>query len=457
MGHDMLSNIRSVLRGDVTVEAIAKERLAILEKENPRVNAVVECHPDLLLAQAREIDAKVRQGKAGRLAGAVVTVKDNLDVKGMRSTAGFARLKDNLAAEDCEAVFKLRAEDALILGKTNMPPGAMDAQTDNPVYGRTCHPLFPERTCGGSSGGGACAVKLDICDADIGNDLMGSIRIPAHFCGIFGFVPTGSAISLHGFAGGKPMGSTLSKMLRIGLQAKTPEVIEVLYSVLTEYGFPSANGELGNRLKIAWSLDCGGLPLGKDSRECLKGFLERIGENNDLYELQGDDYPFNLARESFIKLLYGAIASTLPPAAFIAARYLMGNKHMDRRLKTYLEAENQREECKRAMRRLMERFDCLLTPVTATPAFPHMKPDRVVNGQPFYGDFGVDGQKTLYATANLGYTTPFFTADPVMSMPAGVTEEGLPVGVQVVCGAYRENGLMRIGKRLREEGMDKSI
>ena len=451
MGHDMLSNIRSVLSLGKSVEAIALERLAILEKENPRVNAVVECHPDLVLSQAREIDTKVKQGKAGRLAGAVITVKDNLNVKGMRTTAGFTRLKDNLAAEDCEAVRRLRAEDALILGKTNMPPGAMDAQTDNPVYGRTNHPMFPDRTCGGSSGGGACAVKLDISDADVGNDLMGSIRIPAHFCGIYGFVPTGGAISLQGFAGGKPMGSTLSNMLRIGLQAKTPEAIGLLYSVLAEHGFPCVRGDLGSRLRIAWSLDCGGLPLGSGSRECLERFIERIGASNDLYELRGDEYPFQLARESFTALLYGAIAAALPRPAFIAARYLMGNRHMDRRLKTYLEAENSREVCKHAMRLLMERFDCLLTPVTATPAFPHMKPDRVVNGQPFYGGFPVDGQTVLYAAANLGYTTPFFTADPVMSMPAGVTGEGLPVGIQAVCGAYHEDGLLRIVQRLRAD------
>ena len=451
MGHDMLANIRAVSRGEKTVEAIARERLNLLEQENPRVNAVVECHPELLLAQAMEIDEKVRLGKAGRLAGAVITVKDNLDVKGMRSTAGFLRLKDNLAVKDCDAVSRLRAEDALIFGKTNMPPGAMDAQTDNPVYGRSCHPLFPGRTCGGSSGGGACAVRLSISDADIGNDLMGSIRIPAHFCGIYGFVPTGGAISLNGFAGGKPVGSTLSNMLRIGLQAKTPEVVEAVYSVLADHGFPSINAGLGNRLKIAWSLDCGGLPLSGDSRECIGAYLEKLGQSNDLYELKADDYPFSQARESFIRLLYGAIAAMMPPAACFAARYLMGNRHMDRRLKTYLEAEDQREECKRAMGRLMERFDCLVTPVTATPAFPHIKPARVVNGQPFYGDFWVDGQKTLYASANLGYTTPFFTSDPVMSVPAGVTGEGLPVGVQVVCGAYRENGLMRIVQKLRED------
>lgn len=440
----MLENRQAILRGEKTVEDIAGERLAILQRENPAVNAVVEFYPDQLLAKAREIDARVRAGKSGRLAGAVITVKDNLDVQGMHTTAGFLKWKNNLAAKDCSAVARLRAEDALILGKTNMPPGAMDAQTDNPVYGRTNHPMFPDRTCGGSSGGGACAVTLGISDADLGNDLMGSIRIPAHFCGIYGFVPTGGAIMLDGFAGGRPSGGALSQMLRLGLQAKTPEAVEMIFSVLAEEGFPAVKKDPVKRLKIAWSLDCSGLPLSRDSKACLAAFLEKAGAGNDLYELSKEDYPFELARESFIRLLYGAIAAMMPAGVCFAARHLMGNRLMDRRLRSYLTAEDGREECKRAMRRLMNRFDCLVVPVTATPAFPHTKPIRVVNGQPFYGDFPVDGQKVLYAAANLGYTTPFFTADPVMAVPAGVTEEGLPVGVQVVCGAYRDLELLRM-------------
>lgn len=449
----MLGNVRAVLNGKTSVVAIAKERLALLDKENPRVNAVVECRKEQVLAQAAEIDGQVRQGKAGRLAGAVITVKDNLEVKGLHATAGFSKRKEYVAAADCTAVERLRAEGALILGKTNMPPGAMDVQTDNPVYGRTNHPLFPERTCGGSSGGGACAVRLGISDMDIGNDLMGSIRIPSHFCGIYGFVPSGNAIGLNGFTGGKPMGSTLSQMLRIGLQARTPEDILYVLPMLLECGFPAREARLGERLKIAWSMDCGGLPLSRDSRKCFEAFLHTAGTGHELYELKPEDYPFELARESFTKLLYGAIAAMMPPAACFAARHLGQYRLLDRCLKPLLAAENCREECKQAMCRLMERFDCLVTPVTATPAFPHIKPDRVVNGQPIYGKFSVDGQETLYAKANLGYTTPFFTANPVLSIPVGMTGDGLPVGVQVVCGMYDDLKLLHIARYFQEKGL----
>ncbi|HML47229.1 MAG TPA: amidase family protein, partial [Clostridia bacterium] len=299
----MLESIRAVFAGETTAEALAREALARLEKENPRANAVVECRPETVLEQARRIDGRVQSGKAGRLAGAIVTVKDNLEAAGLHATAGLARFKDSVAETDCGAVAKLRAADALILGKTNLPPGAMDAQTDNPVYGRTNHPLFPDRSCGGSCGGGACAVRLGLCHADLGNDLMGSVRIPAHFCGTYGFVPTGGAILLDGFVGGKAPGSTLSHMLRPGLLTADPRDARLLLAVLLESRFPLREAPLPKRLKIAWSLDCGGLPLSQDSRAVLEAFLQSLEADNDLYELKDGDYPFVQARESFLRLL----------------------------------------------------------------------------------------------------------------------------------------------------------
>ena len=450
----MMDNIRAVRSGEISVEEIATGRLALLERENPAVNAVVECRPEELLSRARELDKKIAQGKAGKMAGAIITVKDNLDVEGMKSTAGLANLKNNVALTDSDIVARLKNAGALILGKTNMPPRAMDVQTDNPVYGRTNHPVFHGRTCGGSSGGGACAVSLGISDIDIGNDIMGSIRIPAHFCGVYGFIPTGGAVWLEGLAGaGGPAGSTLSKILRIGMQTKDVQNIEYALPMLLHAGYPARAPEKKKKLKIAWSLNCGGLPLSKESGKCFEGFLKRLSGTYELYELGADDYDFDTARECFTKLLYGAMAAMLPPPAYFATRYLMRNKLFNKSLKDFLDAENKREQLVRSLERLFGRADCLITPVTATPAFPHMKPDRMFGSQPIYDAFEVDGAKTNYATANLGYTTPFFTANPVISMPICKTGEGLPIGAQVVCGHYEEYKLLDIVQSLSESAL----
>ncbi|NLO37286.1 MAG: amidase, partial [Clostridiaceae bacterium] len=128
MQSEMKDHMADVKAGRVTVEILARQRLDRLAQKNPPVNAVIECHPDELILQAQSLDRQLAAGKSFVLAGIVVTVKDNLDVKGMKSTAGLLKLKDNLAGSDSDVVAKLRQAGALILGKTNMAPAAMDVQ-----------------------------------------------------------------------------------------------------------------------------------------------------------------------------------------------------------------------------------------------------------------------------------------------------------------------------------------
>jgi amidase len=276
MESKMFQQIENVKNGKITVLEIVKERLALLEKHKS-CNAVI-CHDEkMVLEQAAELDSRIKSGKnPGKLCGAVITVKDNLAVRGLRATAGMKKFQDNIPSRDCYVVQKLRDEGAIILGKTNMPAGAMDMQTFNDIYGRTNHPEFPEYTCGGSSGGGAAAVRLGICDADIGNDFMGSIRVPAHFCGIYGMIGTDKVIPLESIIGGKPYGSTMSSILRIGIQAADLNDLHLLFTIIADDSkiFPSAPNS--QQLKIAYTKDCGGLPV---SKEYADSFTKRIGKN----------------------------------------------------------------------------------------------------------------------------------------------------------------------------------
>jgi len=156
----MIWQIKNVKEKKITVLEIVKERLSLLERHKS-CNAVICYDKKAVLEQAAELDNSIKEGKSsGKLAGAVITVKDNLEVKGLSATAGMKKYINNIPSQDCDVVKKLRDEGAIILGKTNMPAGAMDMQTFNDIYGRTNHPDFPEYTCGGSSGGGAAAIKL---------------------------------------------------------------------------------------------------------------------------------------------------------------------------------------------------------------------------------------------------------------------------------------------------------
>src|SRR5690606_29651785 len=155
--------------------------------------------PDRARAEAREIDRQRASGEPlGPLAGLPITIKDSFEVTGMPTTCGFKDLRDHFPARDADAVTLLRQAGANVFGKTNLPAGASDWQSFNPVYGVSRNPWNPDRTVGGSSGGAAGAVAAGFTSFELGSDIGGSIRIPSHFCGVFGHKPTYGLVPLRG-------------------------------------------------------------------------------------------------------------------------------------------------------------------------------------------------------------------------------------------------------------------
>ncbi|ACL76977.1 amidase [Ruminiclostridium cellulolyticum] len=439
MESKMIRQIENVKDRKITVLEIVKERLTLLERHKS-INAVICYDEKTVLEQAIELDSNIKAGKSiGKLCGAVITVKDNLEVKGLRATAGMKKFQNNIPSKDCVVVKKLRDEGAIILGKTNMPAGAMDMQTFNEIYGRTDHPDFPEYTCGGSSGGGAAAIKLGLCDADIGNDFMGSIRVPAHFCGIYGMVGTDKVIPLENMVGGKPYGSTMSNILRIGIQAANLSDLHLLFTIIADDSkiFPSTRNS--GQLKIAYSKDCGELPISKEYVACFTDFIKGLSAKYYVNEIHQAEFNFQKSRECFLKLLYGNMSLSLPKIV----RLMMGSKMSDK-LKDYLNAEEKREECIVQLDQMLAEYDILLTPVTATASFQHKCPVRILGHQAIYDDIPVDDTKVSYSVANMGYTTPFsLTGNPVIVIPIGRTAKGLPLGIQVVGRRMYEHDLLK--------------
>lgn len=435
----MIWQIKNVKEKKITVLEIVKERLSLLERHKS-CNAVICYDKKVVLEQAAELDNSIKEGKSsGKLAGAVITVKDNLEVKGLSATAGMKKYIDNIPSQDCDVVKKLRDEGAIILGKTNMPAGAMDMQTFNDIYGRTNHPDFPEYTCGGSSGGGAAAIKLGISDADIGNDFMGSIRVPAHFCGIYGMIGTDRTIPLENIVGGKPYGSTMSDILRIGIQASDLSELHLLFTIIADESKIFPLKQNSGQLKIAYTKDCGDLPISKEYATCFTDFIEGLSAKYQVNEINQSDFDFQKSRECFLKLLYGNMSVSLPTIV----RLMTGSK-MSNKLKDYLNEEEKREECLAQIDKLMAEYDILLTPVTATAAFLHKSPVKTLGHQAIYDDILVDDTKVPYSVANMGYTTPFsLTAPPIIVIPIGKTPKGLPLGLQVVGRRMHEYDLLK--------------
>ncbi len=223
---DRISDLRQkILSGVISSEEITLEFLSRIEK-----NKKLNCFITMLdaLEQARAVDKKIKDGFVGRLAGIPVAIKDNMRYKGSVTTCGSAILQDALPdAYDCEAVKKLKAEGAVILGKTNMDEFAMGSSNTSSVFGPVLNPLDNGRVPGGSSGGSAVAVSAELCCAALGSDTGGSIRQPASYCGVVGLKPTLGSID------GNGMFALSQDMDQIGPLTRNVDDCKLMFEVLS--------------------------------------------------------------------------------------------------------------------------------------------------------------------------------------------------------------------------------
>src|SRR5712691_49452 len=208
---------------------VVEAHLRRIERINPSLNAIVTVSADAL-EQARVAEAALMSGEIGPLLGLPLTVKDTIDTKGLRTTSGSRLRANHFPDRDATVVARLKAAGAIILGKTNTAEMAIPYETNNPVFGRTNNPHDLNRTAGGSSGGEAAAIAAGLSPAGIGSDLSGSIRVPAHFCGIAGLKPT---IGLAPMDGHTPSATgLLSVGACIGPMARTVADLSLLFRVI---------------------------------------------------------------------------------------------------------------------------------------------------------------------------------------------------------------------------------
>lgn len=199
LSRDLTAQAALLASGELDSVELVRQQLAAIEASQPRVNSYLHVDAEGALAAAAVADTRRRRGLARPLEGIPLAVKDNIDVAGMVTTAGMeTRRHEAPALADNPAVAALRAAGAVILGKLNMHEAAMGADNDNPFYGACHNPHRPGYTPGGSSGGSGAAVAAGLCAAALGTDTMGSVRIPASYCGVVGLKPSWGAISTRG-------------------------------------------------------------------------------------------------------------------------------------------------------------------------------------------------------------------------------------------------------------------
>jgi len=416
--------------GAVSPVEIAEAYLQQIEKLNPALNAVVTLAPDLL-ERARAADA-IPPDQRGPLHGIPFTVKDTIATAGLRSTSGSAMRRDFVPTEDAPVVARLKAAGALLLGKTNTAEMAMDYSADNPVFGRTNNPYDSARTPGGSSGGEAVAIATGMSPCGLGSDLAGSIRIPAHFCGIAGFKPSTGRVPGAGqfpaSTGPYSLGSV------IGPMARRVEDLYLLFTVLTETGDGSIDvlrrrqSELQG-LRVALYPNDGVVPVNEDTRRVVAaaaGALAQFGLQLDeqrppAVERAPELWLKIFSRASVVELRELYAGHEAEAGSFVRWRMATADDTPPPTLDEYIRSWRERDSLRAELLEWMEQTPLLLAPVGAVTAFPHDAHKVTI------------GERRVSTFRAFSYSQAFNVFDlPAVCVPAGQSHEGLPIGVQIV-------------------------
>ncbi len=401
-----------------------------------------------------------------------MTIKDTYRVKGSRTTAGYLPLKDHIPDTDAVAVQLLKEAGAIIIGRTNTPTLAMDMQTVNPIFGKTNNPWDVERTPAGSSGGCATALATGMTSLSLGSDLAGSIRLPASFCGVYGLKPTHGVVSFEGHIVPLPGEINGYRTLAVaGPLARSIDDLALALDVLTQPMSEDRNvapllAELGGnvdiaKLNIAWTDNFGGVPVSAEIKDTLHAYVKTLaqaGATVHKREPQGLDY--NEIWETWGSFV-GAqgnydMSNVKRTIGHLFSKGTLKNLPMQRKIvgptsvKKLMQAFELQSRYITKMDNFLSDYDAWLCPVSATTAFKHHAHSKTLGDFKIYDTpLQVDGADVHYYVATQSYTTIFSTTNsPVVSMPIGLGQSGLPVNIQVAGKRYCDRRLLKVAKVL---------
>lgn len=445
---------------ELTCLELTTHYLNRIKKHNGALNAIVEVYAEEAIKQAKELDRVGPSQKNTNLFGIPITFKEAFDIKGQKTTLNFSLLKNNTATENAQVVDQLLAAGAVVLGKTNVPTMLADSQTDGSIYGRTNNPYNLAYTPGGSTGGGAAAVSAGLSAIEIGSDIAGSIRLPAHFCGLYALKPTEKVFSNKGHVPPVPKAKGgVMHMASVGVLARSVDDLSSVFKVLStdeqNHSRPPINWEANankslSTTKIAWSTAFDSLGTTKEYKEHIENFIKIISPNllkckqqaipldyTDSWSLMGELYGFLIGQDAIwlqrtlLKLKFNKDKGALSQG--IVKGLKLNFKHYARCLK-------RKEDVTDQVQQFFEQYDFFICPVASCAAFEHQQAMKPIL---------IDGQSTSYLQASFGFTCIFsLSGHPSVVIPIGIQKNGLPVGIQIIGPLWSDTLLLEFAKKI---------
>ncbi len=442
-----IDQVAKVRAKEVSARELLASHLDLIEKVNPKVNAIVALDPEVGERKARAVDEALARGEAvGPLAGLVTAHKDLVETVDFPTSYGSLATAGTRSSADAMMAARMGEAGAVAVGKTNVPEFGAGSHTFNPVYGTTLNPWDTTRSAGGSSGGAGAALSTRMLAVADGSDFGGSLRNPANWNNVCGFRNTRGAVPEGG------PGVAWNPMPVHGAMARTVDDLALLLGVLAQ---PSVRDPLGRGLtvpaqitgvdrplRVAYSPNLGGLPVESDVAAAIDKAVATATELG--WQVEQDEPDFRGADEVFITLRafnYTVRARSLEP-------------HRDKIKQPLLEEMDRGDalsgvEVGRAFARLkvlwdravafFERYDLMLAPVSQISPFPaSWEYPTVVDGQ----------EMTHYIEWMMSCCRVTALGVPAFSLPVGFTEAGLPVGLQVIGGPWQDIEVLKAAKTL---------
>lgn len=461
---------------DLTSHDLTRALIDHIHRHNPRINAICIMDENAAILQAEAADLALSRGEdLGALHGIPFTAKDTFATKGMRTSFADPRLRKHIPDYDATMVERVKNAGGILLGKTNLPMFAFDWQST--FWGRTNNPYNEQHVVGGSSGGSAAALASGFTPLELGSDIGGSIRLPAHFCGVVGFRPTERSLSDFGHIAAPNSPKMLRSMITVGPMARSVDDVKMLLELLWGYDermwqnppmplqtLLSAKDTPLKGLRVAYSPTIGEYKVSRDTERIFTGLLTHLREAGcvlteaapaNLNTRHGADEALDvwgrlMTMETLPELpfLVPKIISKSFMAAFHYASFRSGSAALVRGLlsspRGFARTLDRRDEIVCATDRFYDAYDVWITPAAAHAAFPH-----VPTGTPLT----IDGVQVPYVDAHAPFQcTTVVQATPIVSIPMGTSSDGLPINIQVHGKRWQDWRLLTIAEQIERLG-----